>query len=78
MAKVLYAYDKIDGRTIILEHNNTIYLGGDMDDSLANPIQSEEIGIRIDFIFKTKEVSQSSDRSSNNKPCQWGSFTNSI
>ena len=49
MANVLYAYDKSDGRTIILEHNNTIYLGGDMDDSLANPIQSEEVGIRIDL-----------------------------
>ena len=49
MANVLYAYDKSDGTTILLEHNNTLYLGPDIEDSLANPIQSEEIGIRVDL-----------------------------
>ena len=49
MANVLYAYDKPDGTTILLEHNNTIYLGADMEDSLGNPIQSEEHGIRVDL-----------------------------
>ena len=44
-AHVLYAYDHEDGSVLILEHNNTIYL----QDSLANPIQSEEIRVRIDL-----------------------------
>ena len=47
MTNVLYAYDKPDGTTILLEHNNTIYLDPDIEDSLASLIQSEEIGIRI-------------------------------
>ena len=49
IANVLYAYDKPDGSTILLVHNNVIYLGDNMDDSLANPIQSEEHGVRIDL-----------------------------
>ena len=48
-ANVLYAYDHEDGSVLILEHNNTIYLGDAMQDSLANPIQSEEIGVRVDL-----------------------------
>ena len=46
MVSVLYAYDKPDGTTILRQHNNTIFLGDAMEDSLANPFQSEEIGIR--------------------------------
>lgn len=49
MANVLYAYDTQQGTTILLEHNNTIYLGKEMNDSLANPIQAEEEGVRIDL-----------------------------
>ena len=48
-AHVLYAYDQEDGSVLLLEHENTIYLGDAMQDSLSNPIQSEEIGIRIDL-----------------------------
>ena len=43
---VLYAYDTTDGTTIILENNNTIYLGERMKDSLRNIIQSEDNVIR--------------------------------
>ena len=37
-AHVLYAYDHDDGSVLLLEHNNTIYLGDAMQDSLSNPI----------------------------------------
>lgn len=48
IADVLYAYDCEDGRTIIIECNNSIYMGTDMEDSLMNPIQAEENDVRID------------------------------
>ena len=48
LANVLYAYDKPDSEVVILELNNTIYLGDRMEDSLMNPIQCEEEDIRVD------------------------------
>ena len=48
-AHVLYAYDHEDESVLLLEHNNTIYLGDAIQDNLSNPIQSEEIGVRIDL-----------------------------
>ena len=43
-AHVLYAYDQEDGSVlVILEYNNTIYLCDAMQDSLSNPLQSEEM-----------------------------------
>ena len=44
-AHFLYAHDHQDGTTLIIKHNNTIYL---VEDSLCNPIQSEEAGTRFD------------------------------
>ena len=49
IANVLYAYDAPDGTVIVLECNNSIYLGDKMNDSLLNPIQAEEVGVRIDI-----------------------------
>ena len=49
IANVVYAYDYNDGTTILLENNNAIYLGDAMNDSLLNPIQSEENDVRIDI-----------------------------
>ena len=49
LAHVLYAYDHEDGSVLLLEHNNAIYLSDAMQDSLANPIQSEANGIKIDL-----------------------------
>ena len=49
IANVLYAYDAKDGSVIILECNNSIYMGGKMGDSLVNPIQAEEHDVRIDI-----------------------------
>ena len=49
IAHVLYAFDAPDGTTFILECNNAIYLGEDMDDSLINPIQCEENNVRVDI-----------------------------
>ena len=48
IANVVYAYDSRNGSTILLESNNCIYLGDEMQDSLINPIQSEEADIRMD------------------------------
>ena len=48
-AHVLYAYDNEEGQVILLEQNNTIYMGNNMNDSLSNPIQSEEAGVRVDL-----------------------------
>ena len=48
-AHVLYAYDYGEGSIILLEHNNAIYMGDNMDDSMSNPIQSEEAGVKVDM-----------------------------
>jgi hypothetical protein len=48
IANVLYAYDTEEGKTFIIECNNSIYLGDRMDDSLVNPIQAEESDVRVD------------------------------
>ena len=48
VANVLYAYDTTEGTVIVLECNNSIYLGDKMSDSLMNPIQAEEAEVRVD------------------------------
>ena len=48
IANVIYAYDDPGGYVLLLECNNAIYLGDKMEDSLLNPIQGEENGVRID------------------------------
>ena len=48
VANVLYAYDTSEGTVIILECNNSIYIGDKMQDSLMNPIQAEEVDVRVD------------------------------
>ena len=48
VANVLYAYDTSEGTVILLECNNSIYLGDKMGDSLMNPIQAEEVEVRVD------------------------------
>ena len=37
---------RLFGKTVLVEHNNVIYLGPKMEDSLDNPIQSEENDVR--------------------------------
>ena len=49
IANVVYAYDFNDGRTVLLENFNAIYLGDSMQDSLVNPIQCEDNGVHIDL-----------------------------
>ena len=49
IANVVYAFDAPDSTVILLECNNSIYLGDKMDDSLVNPIQAEEAGVHIDL-----------------------------
>ena len=49
IANVIYAYDSFKGEVLLLECNNSIYLGNKMDDSLINPVQAEEAGIHIDL-----------------------------
>ena len=48
VANIVDAYDATDGTVILLECNNSIYLGVKMSDSLMNPIQVEEVGVRVD------------------------------
>ena len=49
IVNVVYAYDTVDGNVILLESNNAIYMGNKMEDSLLNPIQAEEAGVRVDI-----------------------------
>ena len=42
----------MDRTTIILDHNNTIYMGDITEGSLENPLQSEENGIHIEICPK--------------------------
>ena len=60
IANVVYAHDTLDGLVLLLECNNSIYLGDDMTDSLLNPIQCEEFGVRIDVRPKVYYPSSSS------------------
>ena len=34
---------------VLLEHNNTIYMGENVIDSLANPFQCEDNNVRVDL-----------------------------
>ena len=45
----LYSFYKEDRNVVFLEHNNTIYMGEDIIDSLANPIQCEYNAVKIDL-----------------------------
>ena len=49
IANVSYAYDTPEGETFILEVNNSIYLGKDMEDSLLCPNQCQDNGVLIDL-----------------------------
>ena len=60
LANVGYAYDTINGETFILQMNNSIYLGDYMDDSLCNPIQCNEAGVKMDL--RAKNFSQMNQR----------------
>ena len=44
-----FAYDTGDGKTYILELNNALFLGKDMEHSLICPNQCEDNGVRIDL-----------------------------
>ena len=46
---LLYTYDTSDGTTIVLEHNNNIYMGDMMKASLAISLLSEDNSIHIDI-----------------------------
>ena len=49
IANCTFAYDSADGITYLLEVNNAIYMGEQMENSLLCPNQCEENGIRIDL-----------------------------
>ena len=48
----LYEFDKEDRTVVFIEHNNTIYMGDGIINSLANPIKCEDNDVRIDLITK--------------------------
>ena len=62
IAHVVYAHDTLDGSVLLLECNNSIYLGDNMADGLINPIQCEENGVRVDtrpkFYYPSSESAQ--------------------
>ena len=49
ITNVLYAFDKEYGTVVLFEHNNTIYMGDDMINSVVNPIKCEDNDVRIDL-----------------------------
>ena len=49
ISNVLYAYYTLDGTTIILDHNNAMYMGDMMEYPLANTLQRDDNGIQIDI-----------------------------
>ena len=62
MANVAYAYDTPHGETLLLIVNNAIYLGDNMTDSLANPVQCMDNDVQIDirprFYYPTEPSAQ--------------------
>lgn len=63
IANVTYAYDTYMGETLILVIDNTIYLGNNMTDSLANPIQCMDNNVQTDlrprFYYPSEATAQS-------------------
>ena len=46
-------YETSDGTNILLEHNNTIYVGYMMEDFLENPLKSEDNGIILTSVTRS-------------------------
>ena len=65
ISDVLYEFDKEDGTVVWLEHNNTIYKGDNMIDSLDNPIQCEDNYTRIDLHPKVYNLNNNKNQSIN-------------
>ena len=49
ISRVLYEFDKEDGTVVFIERNNTIYMGDNIIDYLANPIQCEDNDAIVDL-----------------------------
>ena len=49
IAYVLYAFDKVYGTVVLIEHDNTIYMENNMIDYLANPSQCENNDVRVNL-----------------------------
>ena len=49
---VLYEFDKQDETVVLLEHNNNIFMGYNMIDSLGNPVQCEDNDVIFNLITK--------------------------
>ena len=50
--RVFYGFDKEDRTVVLLEHNNTIYLGDNMINTLTNPIICDDDNVRFDLLPK--------------------------
>ena len=48
IAHVIYAYDMPNGQVILLENNNTIFMGDNMNDSLIIPVQCKDNNVHVD------------------------------
>ena len=62
IAHVLYAFDKEDGTVVFLVHNNTIYMGDGMINSLANLIQCEDNNERINLRPKAYDTNRNNSQ----------------
>ena len=49
ISNVLYAYVTLYGINNILDHNNNIYMGDHMEDSLSNTLKSEDNGVHLEI-----------------------------
>ena len=49
---MIYTCNSTNSTTIVLEGNNSIYVGDDMLDSLMNSIQLENHNVRVDVCLK--------------------------
>ena len=47
ISNILYKYDTLDGTTILLYQNTTVYMGDIIEYLLENTLQSDENGIQI-------------------------------
>ena len=63
IAHVLYAFDKENENMVFLKHNNTIYTGNDIIDTLDNPIQCEYNDMRVDLCLKSNDPNNNNTQS---------------
>ena len=62
IAHVLYEFDKGDENVVLLVHNNNIYMGDDIIDSWASPIQCKVNDMRSDWRPKVQYLNNNNEQ----------------